>query len=111
MTPTEVSDASDLGVDFVKIFPCTSIGGPNYLRALRKPFPELPMIAAGGVNQQSAADFIRGGADVLGVGTGLVSPHAQSHHEAKRIRELAKRYVSIVQTTREELGIIARECK
>jgi 2-dehydro-3-deoxyphosphogluconate aldolase/(4S)-4-hydroxy-2-oxoglutarate aldolase len=104
MTPTEVSAAWDLGADFIKIFPCAQIGGPNYIRALRRPFPDVPLIAAGGVNQNSAADFIRSGADVLGVGTGLVSADALNHHESKRIRELARRYVAIVMNTREEMS-------
>jgi 2-dehydro-3-deoxyphosphogluconate aldolase/(4S)-4-hydroxy-2-oxoglutarate aldolase len=104
MTPTEISAAWDLGADFIKVFPCAQIGGPNYIRALRRPFPDVPIIAAGGVNQNSAAEFIRCGADVLGIGTGLVSADALNHHEAKRIRELARRYVAIVMNTREEIS-------
>jgi 2-dehydro-3-deoxyphosphogluconate aldolase/(4S)-4-hydroxy-2-oxoglutarate aldolase len=108
MTPTEISAAWDMGVDFIKVFPCSSLGGPSYIRALRRPFPELPIIAAGGVNQQSAAEFIRYGASALGIGTGLISAGALSHHETKRIRELARRYVAIVQRTREEIGADSR---
>ena len=102
MTPTEVSAAWELGVDFVKIFPCSALGGPNYIRALKRPFAKVPLIAAGGVNQQNAADFILYGADVIGIGAGLVSAESLSHHESKRIRELARRFVSSIGKAREQ---------
>src|SRR6202049_4895382 len=68
LTPTEVMAAAKAGADFVKIFPCAQLGGPNYIRALRAPFPNVPLIASGGVNQENATDFIRAGAVALGIG-------------------------------------------
>ena len=62
LTPTDVITAWKAGADFVKVFPCAQVGGPAYIRALKVPLPKVPLIASGGVNQQSAANFIRAGA-------------------------------------------------
>ena len=68
LTPTEVIMAWKAGSDFVKVFPCSQVGGPGYIRALKAPFPHVPLIASGGVNQQTASDFILAGAVALGIG-------------------------------------------
>jgi 2-dehydro-3-deoxyphosphogluconate aldolase/(4S)-4-hydroxy-2-oxoglutarate aldolase len=103
LTPTEVLSAWRAGGDFVKIFPCAQVGGARYIHALNAPFPQIPMIASGGVDQQTAADFIRAGAIALGVGGALV-PHESIHlRQTHRIRELARRFLSIVATTREAI--------
>jgi len=57
MTPTDVIAAWRTGADFVKIFPCGPLGGPSYIQSLKLPFPQVPMIATGGVNQRTAANF------------------------------------------------------
>lgn len=100
MTPTEVTAAWKSGPDFVKLFPCAALGGPAYVKALRQPFPEVPFIASGGVNQQNAADYILAGADVLGISTELIQPKAISSREAAWIHELSKRFLGIVQKAR-----------
>ena len=74
LTPTEVSAAWQAGADFVKVFPCHSMGGPRYIRALRAPFPDIPLIASGGVNQVNAGDFIAAGAGRSGHRHGAHSP-------------------------------------
>ncbi len=51
LTPTEVMMAWKAGADFVKVFPCSQVGGVSYIRTLKKPFPQVPLIASGGVNQ------------------------------------------------------------
>lgn len=66
LSPTEVIAAWRAGSDFVKVFPCSANGGYRYIRALKVPLPQIPMIASGGVNQQTAFDFIRAGAAALG---------------------------------------------
>ena len=76
VTPTELSTAWQAGADFVKVFPCHSMGGPHYIRSLRGPFPDIPMVASGGVNQVNAEDFISGGAAALGIGTELIPREA-----------------------------------
>jgi 2-dehydro-3-deoxyphosphogluconate aldolase/(4S)-4-hydroxy-2-oxoglutarate aldolase len=70
LTPTEVVAAWKAGADFVKVFPCAQVGGESYIKALKKAVPQIPLIAAGGVNQHTAADFIVAGAKAIGVGTG-----------------------------------------
>ena len=62
MTPGEVMRAWKAGADFVKIFPCQHLGGPAYIKTLKTPFPQVPLIASGGVNQQNVAEFIQAGA-------------------------------------------------
>src|SRR6185437_2464221 len=67
LTPTEVMEAWGAGSDFIKIFPCGSVGGPKYIKALKGPFPNVAMIPTGGVNLENAADFLRAGADASGI--------------------------------------------
>ena len=55
LTPSEVMAAWKAGADFVKVFPCAQVGGPDYIRALKAPFPQIPLIASGGVDQKNAA--------------------------------------------------------
>lgn len=100
LTPTEVITAWKSGADFVKIFPCAQVGGPAYIKALKGPFPELRLIAAGGVTQNSAPDFIRAGAVALGIGQNLIQPQAIQNRERDWIRELARRFVRMVQEAR-----------
>src|ERR1700685_1727642 len=100
LTPTEVMMARKAGAAFIKVFPCSSLGGPSYIRALRNPFPETRLIASGGVTQQSAADYIRAGADVLGVGRDLLPPDAVRARNADWIQELARRFIDMVKQAR-----------
>jgi 2-dehydro-3-deoxyphosphogluconate aldolase/(4S)-4-hydroxy-2-oxoglutarate aldolase len=104
MTPSEVMAAVKAGADFVKIFPCAQLGGVAYLRALRAPFPQVSFIAAGGVNQQSAGEYIYAGAAALGIGADLIPPRAIVAREQAWIVELARRFSHIVQNARAELA-------
>ena len=101
MTPTEVIAAWGAGADFVKVFPCAQIGGDSYIRALKAPFPQIPLIAAGGVNQQNVTNFILAGATAIGIGSELVPKEAIERRQASRIKELTKRFVRFVQEARE----------
>jgi len=100
MTPTEVITAWQAGSELVKVFPCAPIGGAAYIKALRGPFPQVPMIAAGGVNQETAADFILAGAAALGIGGRLIPKAVIEKRQGERISELARRFLRIVQTAR-----------
>ena len=100
MTPTEVIAAWQAGSSLVKVFPCGPIGGPAYIRALRGPFPQVPMIAAGGVNQETAADYILAGAAGLGIGGRLIPKAAIDHRQPEQISELARRFLRIVKIAR-----------
>lgn len=100
LTPTEVVNAWKAGSDFVKIFPCGSVGGAKYLKALKAPLPQIPMIPTGGVNLDTAADLIRAGAAALGVGTELVSASALQSGNTKEITETARKFAAIVREAR-----------
>jgi 2-dehydro-3-deoxyphosphogluconate aldolase / (4S)-4-hydroxy-2-oxoglutarate aldolase len=76
LTPTEVMAAADTGARAIKIFPCGSVGGAKYIKALRGPFPDLHFIPTGGVNPGNAADFIAAGAFAVGMGSELVDAAA-----------------------------------
>src|SRR5215472_9173857 len=96
LTPTEIVAAWEAGSDFVKIFPCGPVGGAKYIRALKAPFPQIPMVPTGGVNLETAGDFIRAGADALGVGGELVSPAAIKSGALHEITEAARKFLEIV---------------
>ncbi len=102
LTPTEVVNAWKAGSDFVKIFPCGTVGGAKYIKALKAPLPQIPMIPTGGVNPDTAADLIRAGAEALGVGAELVSSAALQSGNTKEITETARKFVAIVRETRQE---------
>jgi 2-dehydro-3-deoxyphosphogluconate aldolase / (4S)-4-hydroxy-2-oxoglutarate aldolase len=101
LTPTEIMAAWEAGADFVKVFPCSSVGGPSYLRALKGPFPDIPLVPTGGVNLETAQEFLREGAAALGVGGELILKDALKTRDAARLRDLAGKYVAIVKKSRE----------
>lgn len=103
LTPTEVVDAWMAGADFVKVFPCAAVGGDKYIKALKTALPQTPLIAAGGVNQHSAANLIVAGADAIGVGTELIPADAIRLRKSDRIRELSHRFTGFVKEGRERL--------
>ena len=100
LTPTEVMMAWKAGVDFVKIFPCAQLGGAAYIKTLKSPFPQVRLIASGGVNQQNVADFILAGATAVGVGAHLIPKKAIELRQTHRIHELAVRLVNTVREAR-----------
>ena len=100
LTPTEVTAAWRSGADFIKVFPCAQVGGPRYIHALKAPFPDALFVAAGGVNQKTAADFIDAGAVAIGVGTELVPKKAVQERDVHWISELARRFVHIIREAR-----------
>jgi 2-dehydro-3-deoxyphosphogluconate aldolase/(4S)-4-hydroxy-2-oxoglutarate aldolase len=104
LTPTEVLSAWKAGADLVKVFPCSLVGADNYIRTLKRPFPQIPLIAAGGVNQQNAAHYILAGAAALSVGKELIPMESILLHKPDRIRELTKRFATIIRTTRARLA-------
>jgi len=106
LTPTEIVTAWKSGSDFVKVFPCAQIGGESYIRALKGPFPKIPLIAAGGVNQQTAANFILAGAVALGIGRELIPSEAVQKRQEGRIRELAHRFLNFVRTARRRAAAV-----
>jgi len=100
LTPTEIMLAHNLGADFVKVFPCSHVGGASYIRALKAPLPHVPLVAAGGVTQSTAAHYITAGATAIGVGEDLIPRQAVRFREGSWIRELAGRFVKFVHDAR-----------
>src|SRR6267143_7174403 len=100
LTPTEVIAAWKAGSDFVKIFPCGSVGGANYIKALKAPLPQVPMVPTGGINLNTAADFIRAGSAALGIGGELVSASALESGNASALTQAAQSYVAAVRDAR-----------
>lgn len=103
LTPTEVLLAYKAGADFVKVFPCSHVGGDRYIRALKAPLPHVPLVAAGGVTQSAAARFITAGATALGVGEDLIPRQAVRFREGAWIQELAGRFLNFVRQARAEM--------
>jgi 2-dehydro-3-deoxyphosphogluconate aldolase / (4S)-4-hydroxy-2-oxoglutarate aldolase len=102
LTPTEVITAWRAGADYVKIFPCSAVGGASYLKALLAPFPELKLIPTGGVTLQTAEGFLRAGAKALGVGSDLVNLAAIDEGRPETITEMARGYLEVLARVREE---------
>jgi len=100
LTPSEIIAAWKAGSDFVKIFPASAEGGPGYIRALQVPLPQIPLIVTGGVNQLTAFDYILAGARAIGVGSELLPKDALQRRQEDRIRELARRFLSMVKEAR-----------
>ena len=104
LTPTEVMAAWKAGSDFVKIFPCGAVGGPSYLRALKAPLPQIPMVPTGGVTLKTAAEFIHAGAAALGVGGELVSAEALQSGNTNQITVTARQFVEAVRGAKEQVA-------
>jgi 2-dehydro-3-deoxyphosphogluconate aldolase/(4S)-4-hydroxy-2-oxoglutarate aldolase len=100
LTPTEVMAAWSSGADFVKVFPCGNVGGATYLKALKGPLPQVPLVPTGGVNLETATDYIRAGAAALGVGGELILKDALKARKAELISGLAAKFVELVKDAR-----------
>jgi 2-dehydro-3-deoxyphosphogluconate aldolase/(4S)-4-hydroxy-2-oxoglutarate aldolase len=96
LTPTEVITAWDAGADYVKIFPCSAMGGASYLKSLLAPFPHLKLIPTGGVTHHSAASFLEAGARALGVGSDLVNVAAIDQGAPEIITAAARAYLKVI---------------
>ncbi len=96
LTPTEVLSAWEAGADAVKVFPCGSMGGANYLKSLKAPLPQIELIPTGGVSLATAAEFLSAGAFALGVGADLIDGDACSPEKQNAITANARKYLAIV---------------
>jgi 2-dehydro-3-deoxyphosphogluconate aldolase/(4S)-4-hydroxy-2-oxoglutarate aldolase len=100
LTPTEVVAAWEAGADMVKVFPCSALGGASYIKALKGPLPQIDLIPTGGVNLDTAAEFIQAGAAALGVGGDLVDLKALRSGKAALLTERARNLLQIVKDAR-----------
>lgn len=99
-TPTEVMNALEVGARAIKIFPCSSGGGPKHLKALHGPFPNIALIPTGGVNASNAGDYMAAGAFALGVGGDLIDAAALRNGNTQSTTDAAKELVAAVKAAR-----------
>jgi 2-dehydro-3-deoxyphosphogluconate aldolase/(4S)-4-hydroxy-2-oxoglutarate aldolase len=104
LTPTEIIEAWTAGSDLVKVFPCGQVGGAKYIKALKGPLPQVPLVPTGGVILSTAAEFIEAGAAALGIGGELVQAEALKSNKPEVIVETARKFLEIVATTRAKLS-------
>jgi 2-dehydro-3-deoxyphosphogluconate aldolase/(4S)-4-hydroxy-2-oxoglutarate aldolase len=103
LTPTEVLTAWEAGADVVKVFPCGNVGGAKYIKALKGPFPQIEMIPTGGVNLETAGDFLKAGACAVAVGGELVDAKTISDGRYDIIEDRARQYLAVVAKARTEI--------
>ena len=101
LTPGEVFEAFRLGGDMVKLFPVQSVGGAAYLRAMRGPFPNIPLVPTGGVTLENMAEMFKAGAAAVGVGTELISKDALARRDYAAIAALARKFLVAARNARE----------
>jgi 2-dehydro-3-deoxyphosphogluconate aldolase/(4S)-4-hydroxy-2-oxoglutarate aldolase len=102
LTPTEIVSARNAGADMVRVFPCSALGGPSYVKAIKAPLPQIDLFPSGGVTLQNAAAFIEAGACVLGVGRDLVDLAALREGRTDRIAERARLFMELVRDARSD---------
>jgi 2-dehydro-3-deoxyphosphogluconate aldolase / (4S)-4-hydroxy-2-oxoglutarate aldolase len=100
MTPTEILTAWNAGADMVKVFPAAQLGGPEYIKALRGPLPQILLVPTGGVNLQNAGAFIKAGCVTLGVGGELVDKKALKEKKFNILTENARAFLKIIREAR-----------
>ncbi len=103
LTPTEIFAAHQTGADVVKVFPCSALGGANYLKSLTAPFPHIELMPTGGVTLATIGDFIRAGACAVGVGSDLANLKAIHQNEPEKITALARRYLAALAEARRSI--------
>ena len=100
LTPSEVLEAFRLGGDMVKVFPTQSVGGAAYLRALRGPFPDIPLVPTGGVTLENVREMFDAGAAAVGVGSELISKDALARRDYAAIGALAAQFLAAARQAR-----------
>lgn len=100
MTPSEIMQATSLGCEVIKIFPVSVLGGVSYLKNLKGPFPKLQVMASGGIGLDEIREYFQEGTFCVGAGSHLTPKEAIKNGDWKKIRELAKEYVSEVNRLR-----------
>jgi 2-dehydro-3-deoxyphosphogluconate aldolase/(4S)-4-hydroxy-2-oxoglutarate aldolase len=104
LTPGEVFEAFRAGGDMVKVFPVQAVGGAAYLRALRGPFPDIPLVPTGGVTLETIAELFQAGAAAVGVGTELISQDALARRDYAAIGALATQFLAAARQARAGRG-------
>jgi 2-dehydro-3-deoxyphosphogluconate aldolase/(4S)-4-hydroxy-2-oxoglutarate aldolase len=99
LTPTEVLQAHKLGADVVKVFP-GSLGGPSYVKALKGPFPSIPMMPTGGVSSGNVAEWFAVGVVAVGAGSELCPPQLAKEGKFAEITQRARDFAQVVKAAR-----------
>jgi 2-dehydro-3-deoxyphosphogluconate aldolase/(4S)-4-hydroxy-2-oxoglutarate aldolase len=107
LTPTEVLTAWESGADIVKVFPCGNVGGAKYIKALKGPFPQIEMIPTGGVNLETAGEFLKAGACAIAVGGELIDNKTVKEGRFEVIEQRARQYLEVVARARAEIKAAA----
>lgn len=102
LTPTEVVTAWQAGADMVKVFPCAPVGGPKYIRSLRGPLPQIDFVPTGGVDLETAPEYIYAGAAAIAAGGELVSGKALREGKTDVITDNARKFLEAVRSARAE---------
>jgi 2-dehydro-3-deoxyphosphogluconate aldolase / (4S)-4-hydroxy-2-oxoglutarate aldolase len=92
MTPTEVQVAMRAACDVVKLFPCSAVGGPQYVRTLHAQYPSVNFIASGGVTLENCPEYFHAGACAVGVGGAIADSESMGRGEFRIFKERAKRF-------------------
>ncbi len=104
-TPTEILMAWETGADYVKVFPSSGVGA-DYIKDVKAPLPQIPLVPTGGINAENAADFVTAGATALGVGSALVNNQLIAAGEFAALTERAERLVKEVQRARSDSNLV-----
>jgi 2-dehydro-3-deoxyphosphogluconate aldolase/(4S)-4-hydroxy-2-oxoglutarate aldolase len=104
LTPTEVFQAYKLGSDVVKIFPGSS-GGPSYMKALKAPFPNIPMMPTGGVSATNVGEWLAAGAFAIGAGSELCPPKLAKEGRFDEISMKAREFIKALDEARSTLKL------
>ena len=98
LSPTEVQNAYDWGATCVKIFPVGNVGGPSYIRALRGPFRDIPLLACGGVSNENVADYFKNGANLVAFGASIFKPSLMQASDWETIGTNLSKFIEIVKS-------------
>ncbi len=101
-TPTEILQAWNLGADLIKVFPA-SLGGPTYIKAIRGPLPQIPLVPTGGVNVKNAGEYIKAGAYCLAAGGDMVSKRAVAAGRFDMVTQTARDFLKAIKEARRTL--------
>jgi len=104
LTPTEVLRAWESGADLVRVLPCDAMGGATYIRSLRAPFPQIDLMAIGGVTLDTVGDYFRAGAVGVGVSGGLIDSASLREGSYEVFTERARRFVEAIRRVRESIS-------
>jgi 2-dehydro-3-deoxyphosphogluconate aldolase/(4S)-4-hydroxy-2-oxoglutarate aldolase len=104
LTPTEVLTAWEAGADIVKVFPCGNVGGAKYIKALKAPYPHIELIPTGGVNLETAGDFLKAVACAVAVGAELVDARSIQEGRLEVIEQKARQYLAVIAKARAEMA-------